>query len=335
MLQIVDIKNIDPKAWGNLVRTSEVATWFQTLEAYNFFNSLSFFEAFAFGVENGGRLKGVIVGYIQKDGGRIKQFFSKRAIILGGPLLANDVTNEEVKVLLDSVKKRLNRKAIYLEIRNFNDFGSWVDVYGECGFVYEPHYDVQVETSSVEAVNGRLDRNRKRNIKKAVENGLVIEQTMTDKELKQFYSMLEELYRDKVKTPLVPYSFFEKLNKLSSARSFVAKNAEGEFIGGLVCVALEGKAVYAWFTCGDDQNYRVLSPSVMVNYSGICYAAEHGFGRFDFMGAGKPDDGGYGVRDFKLKFGGELVEYGRNVYVCNPLLYKIGVFGVKLLKRIN
>lgn len=29
------------------------------------------------------------------------------------------------------------------------------------------------------------------------------------------------------------------------------------------------------------------------------------------MGAGVPNDGGYGVRDFKAKFGGELVEYGR------------------------
>ena len=40
------------------------------------------------------------------------------------------------------------------------------------------------------------------------------------------------------------------------------------------------------------------------------------------------------MRDFKLKFGGELVEYGRNVFVCNPLLFELGKLGVKLLKRI-
>ncbi len=29
-------------------------------------------------------LKGVIAGYIQKDGGKVKQFFSRRAIVNGG-----------------------------------------------------------------------------------------------------------------------------------------------------------------------------------------------------------------------------------------------------------
>ena len=52
------------------------------------------------------------------------------------------------------------------------------------------------------------------------------------------------------------------------------------------------------------------------------------------MGAGKPDDGGYGVRDFKLKFGGELLELGRYVYVSNPLLFNIGKLGVKLMKKL-
>ena len=51
------------------------------------------------------------------------------------------------------------------------------------------------------------------------------------------------------------------------------------------------------------------------------------------MGAGKPDDGGYGVRDFKLKFGGELFEYGRFKHISSKFLYSIGVLGVKLLKK--
>ena len=39
------------------------------------------------------------------------------------------------------------------------------------------------------------------------------------------------------------------------------------------------------------------------------------------------------VRDFKAKFGGELVEHGRFLCVRKPLLYWIGKTGVKLLKR--
>ena len=194
---------------------------------------------------------------------------------------------------------------------------TWRKVFEGCGFGYQPHYDVIVDTSSIEEVNGRLDRNRKRNIKKALDNGIVVEENPSADDVKRLYSMLVDLYATKVKTPLFPFEFFEKLSTNSACRIFVGKNADGAVLGGLVCVVLQGRAVYAWMACGDDYNFKSLFPSVMVNYSGIRYAAENGFPRFDFMGAGKPDDGGYGVRDFKLKFGGELVEFGRFVYVCN------------------
>lgn len=333
MIKVNDLQVIDEGSWAALVKASPVATWFQTLEAYRFYTGLSFLETFCLTVENDGRLKGVVVGYVQKDGGKLKQFFSRRAIILGGPLLADDVSDEELTLLLNRLKQKLKRKAIYIETRNFNDYSRWKNTFEQCGFGYEPHYDVCVDTSSIDIVNGRLDRNRKRNIKKALENGLIIENKPSDKDLACFYEMLKELYQSKVKLPLFPYEFFSKLRLLPSSSFFIAKNVEGILLGGLVCVSLEGRGVYAWYACGEDQTYRSLSPSVMVNYAGICYAAEHGFQRFDFMGAGKPNDGGYGVRDFKLKFGGELMEYGRNIYVCNPLLFSIGKLGVKIMKK--
>lgn len=333
-MRIVEGEFIDPRLWSELVKQSSVATWFQTEEAFGFFDSLPFLEAFALGVEGNGQLKGVVAGYIQKDGGKLKQFFSRRAIILGGPLLADDISNEELDTLLAALKSKLRKKTIYIETRNFNDFNRWRSVFEHCGFSYEPHYDVIVDTSSQEIVNGKLDRNRRRNIKKALDNGIIIDENPRVDDVKRLYSMLEELYRTKVKTPLFPFEFIEKLSAISSSRIFVAKNPDGELIGGLVCVTMDNRSIYAWMACGDDYNYKALSPSVMVNYAGISYAAREGIYRFDFMGAGKPDDGGYGVRDFKLKFGGDLVEFGRYVCVCNKLLFLIGKLGVKMMKRI-
>ena len=332
-MRIIEGEHIDPVLWSELVEQSPLATWFQTKEAYAFFEDLSFLEAFAIAVESDGKLKGLVTGYIQKDGGKIKQFFSRRAIVVGGPLLSDEITDEELALLLSALKKKLHNKAIFIETRNFNDYARWRSVFEQSGFGYEPHYDVQVDTNSLELVNSKLDRNRRRNIKKALDNGVVIDENPSADDLKQLYSMLEELYTTKVKTPLFPYEFFEKLRKIPSSLFFIAKNAEGQLLGGLVCVALYHRAVYAWLACGDDFNFKSLSPSVMVNYAGVSYAAREGMPRFDFMGAGKPDDGGYGVRDFKLKFGGELVEYGRYVHVCNRLLFGIGKLGVRVLKK--
>ena len=173
-MRIVEGQHIDSEAWADLVKRSPVATWFQTREAYTFFEGLAFLEAFAYAVESEGRLKGLVVGYIQKDGNKLKRFLSRRAIILGGPLLSDETSGEELAFLLQGLKERLKKKAIFVETRNFEDYSRWRPAFERCGFEYEPHFDVLVDTTSLEGVNEKLDRNRKRNIKKAIENGLVI-----------------------------------------------------------------------------------------------------------------------------------------------------------------
>ena len=146
MHKVVEVQEIDLDSWDDLTKSSVVATWFQTYEAYRFFSSLSFMEAFALGIKNEGVLKGVVVGYIQKDGNPLKQFLSRRAIVMGGPLFADDITDEEVKTLLTELQTQLKRKAIYIETRNLNDYSRWRTAFEECGFKYDQHYDVIVDT---------------------------------------------------------------------------------------------------------------------------------------------------------------------------------------------
>ena len=99
-------------------------------------------------------------------------------------------------------------------------------------------------------------------------------------------------------------------------------------------MGLPGVALYEMYACGEDGVHKTIFPSEVATFSGLQYAAENGYPEFDMMGAGKPDDGGYGVRDFKLKFGGELLELGRYNYVSKPLLFQIGKLGVKILKKL-
>ena len=108
----------------------------------------------------------------------------------------------------------------------------------------------------------------------------------------------------------------------------------GKIIGGTVCVAQQGKCLYEWFVCGRDGEWKSIFPSSCATYAGIRYAAEHNMPRFDMMGAGTPDEA-YGVRDFKARFGGKEVEYGRFICITKPLYYRIGVLGVKLLKILK
>lgn len=329
MLKIIIGKDIDTNAWTGLVEASPVATWFQTHEAFEFFESLSLLEAFAFGVENDGQLKGVVVGFIQKDGGKLKQFFSRRAIVSGGPLLAEDITDEELSALLAATRKQLKHKAIYIESRNFNDYSKWRDIFEKNGFQYEPHLNFHLDTTLLETAQSNLGSHRKKYIRLSLRDGAFLIDNPTIEQVRSFYEILDNLYKTKVKTPLFPFEFFEKLYQQNG--KFLLVGLEDKIIGGTVCVCLAGKAVYEWFECGNDHFRKNIRPSSLATWFGIEYSANNGYPRFDFMGAGKPNEE-YGVRDFKAEFGGQLVEHGRFHYVCNSSLYFVGKTGVKLLK---
>lgn len=355
-MRILSANNIDRNAWSRLVASSATGTWFQTPEAFDFFNAQKeLFKPFAIAIEKSEsrvesresrELRGVCVGYVTVEKSAFKQFLTRRAIIIGGPCWANDATNEEVSLLLSTVRQQLSTGAnapIYIESRNFNDYSRWKSAFEKAGFAYQPHLNFHVDTSSVEVVEANLGKSRKRDIRTTIREGvsvvpigdlrLEIGDLEREQKIREFYAVLENLYKTKVKTPLFPVEFFLELSKHKDAR-FLLTELNGKIIGGTVCVAQEGKCLYEWFACGEDGVYSHVFPSCYATYAGIRYAAEHNMPRFDMMGAGKPDEA-YGVRDFKAKFGGKEVEHGRFLCVTNPLLYNMGVIGVKLLKKLK
>lgn len=333
-MRILVDKDLDRVEWDAIVQSAESGTWFQTPSAFDFFQSQpEQFLPFAYGLENDGKLRAVCAGYITQERSKLKQFLTRRAIIIGGPALADDCTDAEVAALMSAVRKELRFKAIYVECRNFNDYSKWRSAFASAGFEYVPHLNFHVDTLSVDIVEANLGKSRKRDIRTTVREGVTIVEHPTEQQVIEYYSILENLYETKVKTPLFPLSFFTELNKHKDGRLLLTEY-NGKIIGGTVCVALEGKCLYEWFVCGEDGVYPHVFPSCYATYAGISYAVEHNMPRFDMMGAGKPDEA-YGVRDFKAKFGGSEVEYGRFICVTKPLLYLLGVIGLKILKHIK
>lgn len=333
-MRILGYKDIDRAEWSGLVASSATGTWFQSPEAYDFYASQpELFKPFAFGVTNDERLQGVCVGYVTVEKSTVKQMLTRRAIIVGGSALAYDCTDEEVVELMSAVRRQLQAQAIYVETRNYNDYSRWKDAFVKAGFEYVPHLNFHVDTSSMEIADANLGKSRKRDIRTTIREGVTIIEHPTDEQVCEYYKVLDNLYRTKVKTPLFPLSFFLALSKHKDGRLLLMEY-QGRIIGGTVCVEQANKCVYEWFVCGEDGVYPHVFPSSYATYAGIKYASEHGCARFDMMGAGTPDEE-YGVRDFKARFGGELVEHGRFLCVTKPLLYKIGVLGVKILKKIK
>ena len=345
---ILDYKDIERVQWDRLVRESETGNWFQTPEAFEFFESMpDLFRPFVIGVASnlsspqggGGRLllRAVCVGYVTVERNPIKQFLTRRAIIIGGPCLADDCTDEEVMALLCALKSTLlsGREGvgspIYIETRNFNDYSKWKEAFKKAGFSYQPHLNFHVHTNQPwDDIETNIGKHRKKYIRLSFRDGATIEENPTIDQVRAYYEILLELYRTKVKMPLQPWSFFEKLYHLDSCK-YLLVMYEGQVVGGSICMLLPGRGVYEWYACGKDGVFKNIHPSSVTKYAGMKYASDNGYAVFDMMGAGKPDEE-YGVRDFKAEFGGELVEQGRFFYLSNPILYKIGALGVKILK---
>lgn len=323
MAHILTYDLIDRQQWSELVRTSETGTWFQSPEAYDFFASLpELMEPFVYGVERAEKLCAVCVGYVTKEPNPIKQFFTRRAIIIGGVVVAANCAKEDIVILLNYVRKELKPKSIYIETRNFNDFSPWKEAFEAAGFVYKPHLNFHVDPAT-----NNLSDNRKRQLKKS---DAVVSEGVSELEIREWYEVLSELYRTKVKTPLWPIDFFLEAYRQGIAKFLLVKH-EGRIIGGSMVVADE-RTVYEWFECGLNVECKDQYPSVMATWGGIQLAHQSGCTRYDMMGAGEPGVP-YGVRDFKAEFGGQMVEHGRFLCVCKPMLYRLGVCVVKILKN--
>lgn len=350
MVKILTYEQIDRALWAKFVQGSRTGTWFQTPEAYSLFASLpELFRPFAIAVErvselsNERTLRGVCVGYVTMEKNAVKQFFTRRAIIIGGPALADDCTNEEVEALMKAVRQRLqiedcrlkiSRGPIYIETRNLNDYSPWREALEKTGFSYQPHLNFHIHTNQPwENVEANIGKHRRKYIRLSVRDGAAIEEHPTIEQVHAYYEILNDLYRTKVKMPLQPWSFFERLYHIESCK-FLFVLYDGKVIGGSTCMLLPGRGVYEWYACGKDGVYKNIHPSSVTKYAGMKYASDNRYPVFDMMGAGRPDDE-YGVRAFKAEFGGELVEYGRFLCVTKPLLYRLGVIGVKLLKKLK
>ena len=444
MIRILTYGEIDRAEWSRLVRESVTGTWFQTPEAYDLFGSMpDLFRPFVVGIEayslplpegKGAMtahmqqtLRAICSGYVTVDQNSIKQYFTRRAIIIGGPALADDCTDEEVSELMKAIRNGAQWRndttplvngelmsPIYIETRNFNDYSRWRSAFEAAGFAYQPHLNFHVDTSSVEAMWERMSENRHRQLRRSDVDIIIIEnknkentadaeknskniikhpssapacglhglecnqpQTPTsglaasvvdytldmtltneahpeclshgydqsDKNMRdeeyivEWYEILAELYRTKVKTPLWPVEFFLEAYRQGVGKFMMVRH-EGKVIGGSMVVVMSERVnelrnegcVYEWFECGLNSAYKDQYPSVMATYAGMLYAHEKGCRRYDMMGAGVPGVP-YGVRDFKAEFGGEMVEHGRFLNVCKPLLYAIGKIAVKWMKE--
>ncbi|MGC3976998.1 MAG: hypothetical protein QM751_01395 [Paludibacteraceae bacterium] len=187
MFKITWNSDIDKNAWRSLLDESPTASYFQTPECYLFYEKLHFMKPFAIAIaKDNDRLKALICGYIIADGGKIKKYMSRRSIIPGGALIANDCTDEELNYLLTKLSDKLKSEAIYTELRNYFDYSNKNEVFKRCGYDYHPHLNFHVATENVEMALKCLSSTKRRDVKTSLKEVRVLLQNQIKKNYLNF-----------------------------------------------------------------------------------------------------------------------------------------------------
>ena len=195
-MKILTYNEIDSTQWQKLLDKSSTASYFQTRECYDFYCQLSFLTPFLIGVSEDGQLRGLVCGYIISDGNAIKRFFSRRAIVPGGLLLAEDISEVALTTLLHELKRQLTNKAIYIEFRNYNDYAAYRKVIESAGFIYKPHLNFRVNTPDVETAFKNLNTTKRRDVRLSLKQGAEILLVNKAEEVQAYYKILKQLYQE-------------------------------------------------------------------------------------------------------------------------------------------
>lgn len=327
-MEVLFNKNIPRVLWWELLKTNPYATPFQSPDWYDLVESVANMSAEAIAISENSSLRALAVITIQKENG-IKGYFSRRGIIYGGPVFDNN--NDVNELLLQNIIKKIRRNTIYIESRNLSDYNAHTGIFHKYGFSFVPWFNFQINTIDQQTVFSAMSSSRLRQIKKALRNNVIWREAQNIHEVELFYSILADLYKTKVGKPLPQWEFFRNFYETRLGKYLLVFSGD-KIIGGIMCPILDQRTIYEFYVCGLDEEFKEQYPSVMATWSAIDYACSNNIHVFDFMGAGKPGNR-YGVREFKSRFGGTLVEYGRFLRINNNLLYKIGETGLQISKK--
>ena len=331
---IVGVNNISRRDWTEFILNHPDGNIFQTPEMYDLYSETALQEPVVLFAVKDNCIHGILLAVIQKEFKGLLGELSSRSIIWGGPLVNH---SNAAKALLYEYDEIIEREAIYSQFRNIFPADNLKKSFKNLGFALHDHLNIIIDLSKGESVLwDEIHKNRKKEIKNGIKKGLVVSQIDVYKlnNLYEIYMLIKKLYTN-IGLPIPSYSFFQNaisiLGPKGYLKTFVAK-VDNKIVA-LRIVLTYKDLIYDWYAASDEE-YLAYRPNDILPWEILKWGYNNGYKRFDFGGAGEPNTP-YGVRDYKLKFGGDLVNFGRFEKIHKPILFRLGKIGIKLLSFIK
>jgi serine/alanine adding enzyme len=331
-----------------LVQSLEEANWRRFIAGHpasNIFHTPEMFQVFArtkghrpqmWAVTDGGDevLALLLPVQISLKDGPLRRL-TTRAVAYGSVLCAPGPAGQEaLSLLLHAYAQRAGREALFTELRNLADQRLLQPVLDDCGFAHQDHLNYLVDLNRPpEEILQSIGKRTRKKIRQALRQGQVaVEEATRREQVALCYQLLQRTYAT-AQVPLADRTLFEAAFDVLHPRGMIKflLARVGEVHAAASVELIYKDTIYGWYG-GMDRDYSDYIPNELLLWYIFEWGAENGCQVYDFGGAGKPDEE-YGVRDFKAKFGGELVCYGRNTCVHAPRLLWLSERGYHLVRR--
>lgn len=259
-----------------------------------------------------------------------------RAVVYGSVLYdPSPVGEEALATLLRTYTQEVDHEVLFTELRNLSDLSAVQPVLNDCGFVYEDHLNYLIDLDHpIEQVMQGIGARTRKHIQRGLKKQEVVMEEITERgQMGVCYDLLRKSYAA-ARVPLADQSLFEAAFDVLYSRSMVKfwlARVGDAYVATSVELLHKG-VMYGWYG-GVDRSYAGYTPGELLMWHVLKWGVENGYRLYDFGGAGRPDVE-YGVRDFKAKFGGELVCYGRNICVHAPALLHLSRWGYAAYRRL-
>jgi len=327
----------DIKQWSEFVHSHSHGNIFQTPEIAEVYKRTKNYEPIslaAIDTEND-EILAILLAVVIREMRGILGSFSSRSVIQGGPLFVEGEKGFKArKTLMEHYNRTSQKKALYTQIRNMWNTTEILGFLNSMNYKYKEHLNFLIDLNRPEEeIWEDIHKSRRKGINRATKKGIFIEELQDKKLIPIFYSIVKETYKN-ANLPLEDISLFESVFELlvpkNMAKFYMAKYEE-IYIGARAVLCYKG-LIYDWYA-GALSDYLPLYVNEALVWHILKEESDNGYHTFDFGGAGNPDEE-YGVREFKRRFGGEMVNFGRYTKIHSPIKKKIAEKGFEIYRKI-
>jgi serine/alanine adding enzyme len=258
-----------------------------------------------------------------------------RSILYGGVLCeASPEGQTAVRRLLAEYNRGGGQGSLFTEVRNLADTEIFQPILQGYGYTYEAYENFLIDLDlPAEEVWRSIKKSARKKIRRALDKDqLTVEEVREREQIGTWYSLLKKTYH-RVGVPLADISLFQAAFDILHPKGliqFLLGRVDDTYVAASVAL-LYKNVIYGWYR-GFDRRYSSYLPNDLMVWNVLEWGTANGYRLFDFGGAGKPGQD-YSPRRFKAKFGGELVEFGRNTHVHSKLRLQLSQVGYRLYRQ--